>query len=197
MNTRTVAVRQLLERAAARVIGADWAVTGGNRLRAILDGETEAIILPLAAGHTVYSVSVNVGPRFPKVERIVAKASRAAGQPETSIRTAAVFPTVFERLSNIASVPDHMPLSEMEQIIEALCSHAVPFICKLRTVGAAADYALANPVPYGHHVVRIPVLLAMADQRREAWEYLDRQASTESPYFEFLTRYRDALTSLL
>ncbi len=79
MITRTAAVSQLLEQAAARIGGADWAVVGGNRLRARLDGDTEAIILPLAAGHATYTVSVSIGPRFSGVERIVAKASRAAG----------------------------------------------------------------------------------------------------------------------
>lgn len=196
MITRTAAVGQLLEQAAAQIGGADWAVVGGNRLRARLDGNTEAIILPLAAGYEAYTVSVSLGPRFPAIERIVAKASRAAGQSEAGIRTSAILPTVFERLANISSLPGHAPLSMIDAIVEALRAHAVPFIRKLSTVGAAADYALANPLAYGSHAVRIPVLLANAGRRGEAREYLDQQISRGSNS-EFLTRYREALTPLL
>jgi hypothetical protein len=191
--TRTTAVRQLLEQAAARVGGADWTITGGNRLRATLDSDTQAIILPLAAGSAAYTVSVCIGPRFPAAERIVAKASRVAGQPAT----ATIFPTLFERLSSISSVPDHAPLSEIEQIIEALHAHAVAFVRNRSTAGAAADYALANPLPYGHHAKRIPVLLAKAGRRSEAEDYLDRQINGGMPYPDFMTRYREALMPLL
>ena len=197
MVTRKAAVFQLLNQAAERIGGANWSVAGGNRLRARLDSDTEAIILPLAAGHVTYTVSVNVGPRFSAVERIVAKASRAAGQPEAGIRTAAVFPTVFERLAKLSSVPDHSSLLETEVIVEALRDYAIPYIRKLSTAGAAADYALANPVAYGSHALRIPVLLAKAGRRGEAREYFDQQISARTLYSEFLTRYREAVMPLL
>jgi hypothetical protein len=197
MTTRTAAVRHFLEQAALGIGGADWTIAGGNRLRARLDGDTEAIILPLAAGYVTYTVSVVVGPRFPAVERIVARASRAAGQPKSGLRKAAMFPTVFERLASISSVPDHVLLSKLDAIIEALGADAVPFIRRLSTVGAAADYALANSLAYGAHVVRIPVLLAKAGRRSEAQDYLDRQISGNTPYPDFLTRYREAVMPLL
>ncbi|QXQ05523.1 hypothetical protein KX816_14960 [Sphingosinicellaceae bacterium] len=85
----------------------------------------------------------------------------------------------------------------MELIIEELRAHAVPFIRRLSTAGAAADYALANPVAYGAHALRIPVLLAKAGRRREAQDYLDGQISGGALYSDFLTRYRAAVMPLI
>lgn len=85
----------------------------------------------------------------------------------------------------------------MKVIVEALRTHAVPFIRKLSTTGAAADYALANPVAYGSHALRIPVLLAQAGRLGEAQDYLDQQISARTPYSEFLTHYREAVMPLL
>lgn len=197
MVTRRKAMQQLLGAAVVQLDGADWAIAGGNRLRAKLDGDVEGIILPLAAGYVDFTVSISLGPRFPSVERIVAKASRAAGQQQSGIRSAAVFPTVFERLAAIAPVPDHTPITDTDAIIEALRLHAVPFMRRLSTAASAADYALAAPLAYGAHAVRIPVLLAKAGRRKEAQEYLDRQTDPAAPYPEFMSRYRAAVLPLL
>lgn len=195
--TRKEAVRQLLDAASTRLGSSDWSVAGGTRLRAKISDEVEGVILPLAAGYASYTVSIAIGPRFPSIERTVARASRAAGQSEAGIRTAANFPTVFQRLSEVSPLSDHAPLQELSEIVEALHLHAVPFIRNLGTMGAAAEYALTNALAYGAHALRIPVLLANIGRRKEAEDYLDKQTDQTAPYSEFMARYRDAVLPLL
>jgi hypothetical protein len=157
----------------------------------------EGVILPLAAGYVNFTVSVQVGPRFPSVERIVTKAGRAAGLPQASLRTASVFPTVFDHLGRISPLEDNTPIWNLEEIVGAIRVHAVPFVLSISTIGAAADYALTNPLAYGAHSMRIPVLLAKAGRLKDARDYLDCQISAEAPYADFFLRYRSEVLPLL
>lgn len=126
MATRTSELAALLGYASER-LGSSWSVVGGNRLKGQVGPEAEGIILFLAAGLEIFTVSVQVGPRFPEVERIVSKAGRAAGLPEAHFRTASQFPTLFERISQLSNLRDYVSIHEHEAVAAALMEKAVPF----------------------------------------------------------------------
>lgn len=167
-------------------------VIGSQRLRAKLDDEADGVIFALPAGQAIYTISFDIGPRFPAIERIVAKAGRAAGLP--NIHSA--LPTVFDRLDRICSLPSYVPLSREDEILVALTTKAVPFIRQLRTVGAATEYALTHQLAFGHHWMRVPVMLVKEGRRREADDYFDRVRRDVSN-LDFFERYRQALAALL
>jgi len=189
-----MAVRRLLERAAAELKEPTWRVVGGQRLQTKLSSQTSGIILALPAGYVIYDIKFAIGPRFPAIERVVAKARRVAGLPND--RTSSAFPTVFDSLSSFSALPDYMSVERIGEIIAALRANAIPFVHDISTLDAAADYALTHPLAFGHHSMRIPVILAKAGRVREADEYFDRIIA-QGPYSDSLQQYRKAVSTLL
>ncbi len=194
MATRTSELAALLGYASER-LGSSWSVAGKNRLKGRVGPEAEGIILFLAAGLEIFTVSVEVGPRFPEVERIVSKAGRAAGLPEAHFRTASQFPTLFERISQLSNLRDYVSMHEHEAIAAALMEKAVPFIERCSSIVSAAEYGFTRPLAFGHHSMRVPVLLAKSGRLDDAESYM--RSAMSGPNSDFYARYAESLRPLI